>query len=140
MGKQLPSPAQAAEYWARGLNGATQKISDGIDRVTEAPGAKAAQQADVWAQNTVASKQKFINNSRRVSLGEWQTATKAAVGNVGAGATRNQSKFEQRITPVLNHIAVGVQRLPARGNYEQNKMRAVAMMDHMHNYSPPAGS
>lgn len=138
MAKQLPSPEQVGSYWLTGLTNAGPKIADGIARVTEAPGAKAAAQADVWLANLQASKQKFVNNSRRVTLGDWQAAATAAVPNVASGAQRNQAKFVQRITPVLNHIAAGVQRLPARGTYEQNKQRAITMMDHMHNYTPPA--
>lgn len=140
MAKQMPTPEQVAQYWSSGLQGATQKISDGIDRVNEAPGVKAAAQADVWLANVQAAKAKFIANSRRVTLDDWKTATKAAVGNVGAGAARNQQKFAARITPVLNHIATGVAQLPPRGTYEQNKQRSIKMMDHMHNYRAPAGS
>lgn len=142
MAKTLPSPDQIGNYWVTGLSGATQKISDGVDRVTQAPGVAAAAQADVWANNVAAAKQKFIDNSRRVSLSEWQTATKAAVGNVATGAQRKQQKFITAITPVLSHIAAGQGKLAnmPRGSYAQNVQRMTTFVDHMHNYKRPAGS
>lgn len=139
MAKQLPSPDQVAAYWLSGLQNSEQKIRDGVNRVTTAPGAQAAAQADVWANNVIAAKAKFVNNVRRVSLGEWQAATIDAVGNVGTGAQRNQQKFMSRITPVLSHIANGLTQLPPRGSYAQNKTRMNQMADWMHNYVPPAG-
>lgn len=142
MAKQLPSPDQVSQYWLTGLQGATQKISDGVDRVTTAPGAAAAAQVEVWAANVVASKAKFAANVRRVSLSDWQAATKAAVGNVAAGAQRKQGKFLAAIGPVLAHIAAGQGKLAnmPRGTYAQNVQRMTTFVDHMHNYQRPAGS
>lgn len=142
MAKTLPSPDQVAGYWLTGISGATQKISDGVDRVTQAPGAAAAAQVDVWAANVQAAKQKFADNSRRVSLSDWQAATKAAVGNVAAGAQRKQQKYVQAIGPVLSHIAAGQSKLAnmPRGSYAQNVQRMTTFVDHMHNYRRPAGA
>lgn len=142
MAKQLPSPDQVAAYWLTGISGATQKISDGVDRVTQAPGMAAAAQADVWAQNVAASKAKFIANSRRVSLTDWQTATKAAIGNVASGAQRKQQKYQSAIGPVLSHVAAGQAKLASmpRGSYAQNVQRMTSFVDHMHNYQRPAGA
>lgn len=142
MAKTLPSPDQVASYWLTGITGATTKISDGVDRVTQAPGMAAAAQADVWANNVAAAKQKFIDNSRRVSLADWQAATKAAVGNVASGAQRKQQKYVSAIGPVLAHIAAGQGKLASmpRGSYSQNVQRMTTFVDHMHNYRRPAGA
>jgi hypothetical protein len=135
------SPQQAADRWETGLGAATQKISEGVDRVTVSPGEKAAAQADVWHQNVTAAKEKFARNSRAVSLEDWRAQTKAAVGNVATGASRKKGKFTDKITPVFAHMSTVLARVDnmPRGSYEQNKQRAIAMMDGMHGYKSPGG-
>jgi hypothetical protein len=135
------SPQQAADRWETGLAGATSKITEGIDRVTVSPGQKAAAQADVWATNVAAAKEKFRRNSQAVDLGTWQNLTKQAVGNVASGATRKKSIFADKLTPVFAHMSTVLSRVDnmPRGTYEQNKARAIAMMDGMHAYKSPGG-
>jgi hypothetical protein len=134
------SPEQAADRWESGLASATQKITEGIDRVTVSPGAKAAQQADVWAINVAAAKEKFRRNVGSVDLATWQQQTKAAVGNVASGATRKKATFATKLQPVFQHMATVLARVDnmPRGTYEQNKARAIAMMDGMHSYRSPS--
>jgi hypothetical protein len=134
-------PATAAADWATRLGQSTDKINRGIQRVQQAPGAKAAAQADVWASNTAAAKEKFRRNVGRVSLGDWQAATQAAVGRVAEGAARKQGKFQAAITPVFAHMAnvlASVDNMP-RGSFEQNLARMNAMARGMHQYQSPSG-
>lgn len=142
MAKTLPSPDQVASYWVSGLSGSTQKIQDGVNRVSVAPGIAAARQADVWAQNVVAAKAKFAANVARVSLTDWQTATAAAASTVGTRAAAKAAKYQAAITPVLAHVAAGQAKLASmpRGSYAQNIQRMTTFVDHMHNYQRPAGS
>jgi hypothetical protein len=98
-------PTTAAADWAAGLSQSTAKITRGIDRVQQAPGAKAAAKADKWLSGVQQSKDKFARNVGAVTLNDWQTATKDAVGRVAEGATRKQGKFAERIAPVFTHMA-----------------------------------
>jgi hypothetical protein len=128
------TPEQAAADWVAGLSSKQEKMRRGIESVRTSPGQLAAAQVDVWANNTMAAREKFRRNSAAVSLEDWRSQAIAALPNVAAGAQRKQAIFAQKIAPVLAHIAAGKDRLPARGSYEQNKARATAWMDHMHSY------
>jgi hypothetical protein len=121
------TPQQLAQKWAQNLGGATQAITDGVRSVTTAPGQAAAAQADVWAQNTMAAKQKFQRNSAAVSLQDWQDAmiNKGAT-RVASGATAAQPKMEAFLGRLLPHIDTVKRGLPPRGNLDQNLARANA--------------
>ena len=128
-------PTASAAKWASRLG---QSVSDGtFDRgvasVTVSPGAAAARQADVWAQNTVAAKSTWQKNVN-IPLPEWQASmTNKAKDRIATGAADAQGKmgnFLQKLAPVINNA---VNNLPPRGNYAQNKARANAMMDALHN-------
>jgi hypothetical protein len=127
------SPEQAADAWASGLSAKTEKIKRGIAAVSVPPGTKAAAQTEVWASNTLNSKEKYRRNVQ-VPLADWQNAATAGADRVASAATAKKEKFAQKIAPVLAHIAAGLDRLPARGSFEQNKGRATAWMDYMHSY------
>lgn len=135
MAKQL-DPNQVAADWANGLASKTDKISRGIDAVTVAPGAAAARQADVWANNTVASKSKFARNVGRVSLPDWQNAAKTkGLARIASGAQAAQPKMAAFLGRFLPYISSAAASLPARGTYEQNKARMIAMVDKAHAFS-----
>ena len=55
-------PATIAQKWATRLSGSTAEIAAGIDRVTVAPGQRAAQKADKWHMAVTASKDKYRRN------------------------------------------------------------------------------
>ena len=123
------TPDQIAADWASRLAGSTQKIKDGIQAVTVAPGQAAARQADVWAQNVAASKPKWQQRVSAVSLQEWQDATaNKGVDRIAAGATAAQPKFQNFMTQLLPHIDRVTSSLPARGNLDQNIARSTAFI------------
>lgn len=122
-------PAAAAARWAQGLSGATQKITDGVNRVQVAPGAAAARQADVWVQNVTASRDKWRTNVAAVTREEWQQSMiQKGIPRIGSGATAAQSRMQavmQQLIPQVDRI---VASLPPRGNLDQNIARATAYM------------
>lgn len=102
-------------------------VKEGVQAVTVAPGAAAARQADVWASQTAAAKEKFKRNVGRVQLGDWQNAmiTKGAP-RIAEGAAGAQPKVEQFMTRFLPAVQAAVASLPPRGNLETNIARSAA--------------
>lgn len=98
-------PQTAAQDWATGMQGASAKISRGIDRVTEAPGAKAARKVDKYRQGVLDNVDTWARRSAAVSLGSWQEAAKAGVSRVAEGASRKSGKYADAVTPVFQHLA-----------------------------------
>ena len=128
------TPEQAGQRWVTGLSNATQKITEGVDRVTVSPGAKAAQAADKWLQSVSQARDRFARGAGAVQLGDWQNAVKAAVGNVAAGAQRKEGKYVAKVTPVFQRLASVVATIDSMPSttYEQRKQRAIYLMDQMH--------
>lgn len=130
------TPQEAGARWVSGAAGATQKIKDGVARVTVSPGHKAAQAADKWLSQVQQARDKFARNSQAVDLSSWQAAATAGADAFASGVQRREQKFVDKITPVFSHLASGMARIDAMPTvtYEQRKQKAIALMDHMHNY------
>lgn len=96
MPKLTPSEAQAKH--ARNLKGSLEDIRAGINRVTVAPGAKAAAKADKWQARISAeeTKQKWARQVGKVSLQEWKDkAINKGVGRIPGGIDAAASKMTQ---------------------------------------------
>jgi len=121
--------ATVAAEWASRLGQSTAKIEAGIRAVTQAPGAAAARQKNVWVQNVAQSQDKWARNVGRVTLSEWQdAAVTKGVGRIGQGATAAVPKmtaFLQAFLPFQENI---VNSLPPRGDLNANIQRAVQVM------------
>ena len=96
-----------AEKWSRRTAAATGDYTRGVQRVREAPGAKAAAKVDKYLAGVQASVQEGKWQARvgRVSLSEWQrAATEKGAGRISAGvqsATGDMQRFGQEL---LSHI------------------------------------
>ena len=130
-----------ADRWASQLGGATEKIKAGVLGVTVSPGALAARQADVWAANTAAAKDKFRRKSAGTSLAEWQRLTiDKGLQRIGSGAQDAKVNFAQFMTNFLPFVAASVAALPPRGNLDANINRMTQHVRKMATYQgPPAG-
>lgn len=122
--------AQAAASWVRGMQGASQKMLDGVNSVTESPAQAAAASADLWQQQVSSqkAKQKYITSLGRVSLEDWKRSMQQkGINRVSAGATEAQPKFAQFMQQWLPHVmsvAARVRQMP-KGSLEQNIARMV---------------
>lgn len=130
------TPQQIADKWAANLSASTSSITAGVNGVTQAPGAAAAAQADYWLQRVTASKQKFITNVGKVTLGQWKDAMiNIGIPRVSTGAQANKGKMADFMTRFLPYLKTGVDSLPPRGDLSMNIQRAVAMMQHTANFN-----
>lgn len=128
-------PTAVAAKWQARLSAAATDgtITQGIDRVTVAPGQLAARAADLWATNTAASKPRFAANSAKVSLNEWQSAAKdKGVARIADGASKAQPKMAAFMQKLIPFVTAQAGNLPARGSITQNLQRANAMAMALH--------
>lgn len=103
--------ATAQARWVAGVSAATQKISEGVDRVSTAPGQKAAQKAQKWLNEVTAAAPKWQRNVARVSLGEWQDAMKnVGIPRVAQGAQAKQDKYGAGMSAFLPFLTNVVSR------------------------------
>lgn len=126
------SADQVAQQWASRLGASTDKMSQGADALTVAPGTLAARQKAVWAQNVAASVNTWANNVQ-VPLESWRADYKnKGLPRVGQGAQAAIPKMTSFFAKLLPAIATARGTLPPRGDYNANKQRANAWMDKMH--------
>lgn len=133
-GEQVKTAQQMAQAWADSQGRATANFQAGVQGYSgDWAGATAAAEA-VALQNIT---QAFTSGRWRagvlgVGTSGWKSATQAKAANYGVGFTagaQRQAASAQKIIAALSTI---VPNLPARGTYEQNKVRATTLMDALH--------
>ena len=90
--------ADFAEKWARRLSGASEDIRKGVESVSEAPGAKAAQKKAKWVARITdaATHDKWAKNVAAVTVDEWKRKTlEVGIGRVSSGVTASVSKMQK---------------------------------------------
>ena len=100
--------AQFVEKHSRRTKAALQDMREGVQRVTEAPGAKAAGKADKMRANLVAALDsgKWQRRVAAVSLEDWKKAMiDKGVNRVAAGVDAAQGKTRQFAEQLLSHQA-----------------------------------
>ncbi len=106
------TPEQWADKQARNLKNSIEDMRIGIENVTEAPGAKAAKQADKWAQNLQASKDKWAKNTAAVPLDDWKAKMiNKGLSRVGPGIDAARDKVVAHAEKVTPHIETGMREL-----------------------------
>lgn len=110
------TPELATAKWVSNLSGATDRMKQGAMNVTVAPGQLAAAAADKWLAKVTQSKDKFIRNSKAVSLQSWQNSyTGTGISRVAQGAQAKQSKvlaFQQQFQAHLAAGAATIDKMP----------------------------
>ena len=98
---------QVVDDWASRMQASQQKMSDGIQGVTESPMEKAAANLDKYKANTAAAVDsgKMARRLRATSLNDWKTAALAKVSRVGSGAMAAKAKFLKHMANWLPFVA-----------------------------------
>ncbi len=118
-----------ADKHARRLKGATEDIRRGIERVSEAPGKKAAAAQSRMMENLMASIQDgtWAAQVSKVSLQEWKdSAIGKGIGRIAAGIDAAQPKqvaMAQKLLAAVDATLTEVNRTP-RGDLETNIARS----------------
>lgn len=128
-------PTAIAQRWSSGMAGAGDKIAQGVDAVTTAPGQAAAAQKALYQSQVAANTDKWARRTAAVPLQSWQAAMKEkGVPRIATGASAAEPKFATFLGKFLPFVDNARRSLPKRGTFEQNKQRAVAMMDALHKF------
>lgn len=137
------TPEQAAAKWQTRLSGATQQITDGVNRVNRAPGAAAAQNKAAWLARVTASADKWARNVSAVSLEDWKAKmTTVGIPRIAQGAQANVGKVQSFQAAFLPYLDQGVARVKAMPNatLEDGIARATAMIRHNANFRRSGGT
>lgn len=125
-------PNAATAKWLRNIGTAQQSITDGVNAVTTAPGAKAAAQVNVWLARIQQSAQKWATNVGAVTLQSWQASMIAGIPKIAAGAQAKQGKylaFATKFYPYLSQGVTQVKSMP-KGTLADSVARATFMIQH----------
>ena len=129
-------PNTVADRWASGLSGATQKITEGVQSVTVAPGQLAARQKSAYVANVTARADVWATRVAAVSTSEWASdMINKGIPRIATGAEAAKSKFASFMGKLLPYINSGRGSLPARGTFDQNIARMTAWARYMHGFS-----
>lgn len=120
---------QLAQRWARGLQNANEKIQQGVEGVTEAPGKAAAAQKSVWLQNTQAAADKWANRVGAVPLEDWkQSMIQKGIPNLANSIELGRAKVQRqaaRLIPAINEL---LNTMPKKGATVESNMNRVLHM------------
>ena len=107
-----------AEKWARRTRAATEDVRRGVERVTEAPGEKAAQNEAALIQNFVESVNsgRWARKVRAVSLEDWKKSTiDKGIPRIASGVENAQPKMARiaaELLPAVDAAAAAAHALP----------------------------
>jgi hypothetical protein len=131
------TPAEATEKWVSRLSAATADITRGIDRVTEAPGQKAAAKKAKWLAAVQQSQDKWARNVAAVSLEQWKALFKGVgVQRIAQGAQAKKGKMQGFLEQFMPHLEAGIAKVNAMPDttFEDRIQKSVAMMRHNHDF------
>lgn len=112
------TPTEFQEKHARRLKGAVDDIRKGLERVTEAPTAKAAAKKDKMKLriNEALDTGKWESRLKGVSLEEWKTkAVEKGLGRIASGvdgAAKKVENFASQLLPYQDSVRAKVKNMP----------------------------
>jgi hypothetical protein len=134
------TPAEAAEKWQRRTKNAAPDWQKGIERVTEAPGAKAAQKVDKMRQRLMDSIDDgtWARNVGAVSLDEWKSkAISKGSRRLADGIDASVNKMQAFLGDLFEHQARGQEKIRNMPDItdSDNEQRMLEWMRHMRTFN-----
>lgn len=123
-----------ASDWAKGLTGASERIRRGVNKVTEAPGAKAAKESTRYVQGVQNKVDLWKRRVSEVPLDEWKRMLlDKGLGRIAQGVTSAQPAQVAMAQKLLAEVDAAVNeanKIP-RGDVEASIQRAAAFIRRM---------
>lgn len=131
---KLTAPEFAAQ-WKQRLDAATDRITTGVGKVTEAPGKRAAASADKMRARLLESLDtgRWQGAVAKVSVEDWKKAmVEKGIPRIRAGTAGAVPQMEAFAREFFPHLEAGIARIRAMPSVtlDDNIERAVAMMRH----------
>ena len=134
------NPTEFARKWATRTTAAVPEFVAGVNKVTEAPGMKAAARADAMVmgvQEAVASG-KWQAKVGGVPLESWKQST-ATLGaqRIGQGVAQAETKMQQfgaKLIPFQDTLKAALDAQAPRGGFEENMTRMNMWARGMHEF------
>lgn len=136
---------EVADKWATNLGNAQTSMTNGVNRVTTAPGQAAAAKRMKWiaAIQNPATQDKWARKVSAVSLQSWKDSmTNIGIPRAAQGAAAKKPKFVAAMTtllPYIDQVTAQVRAMPDTTPTDREQ-RAIAMMRGMRNYTGTSGS
>lgn len=114
-------PITAADFyrnWSNGMNGAQERITRGVQAVTQSPGVQAAASQDKLRANWLRAidSGKWARAMEQLTLGEWQRAMiQKGIPRIADGVRGAQAKvtnFASQFIPFITNLRQQVQAMP----------------------------
>lgn len=130
------SPNEFAEKWQRRMKNAVEDMRQGIQRVNEAPTAKAAAKADKMLAKITEAVQSGVwsERLRKVGLEDWRQAIlNKGLQRVASGVDGATDKVQDFAQQLLQHIDAGLNQIRQMPDMtiEDSVNRAAAWIRHM---------
>lgn len=130
------TPEELAVKWAKRLKTSVEDIRAGVERVTEAPGLKAAEKADKWQAriSELSTKEKWARRVAAVSLDDWKIAIiQKGLPRISAGVDAAQPKMVNFAVQLIAHQNAGLRVLEDMPDLtlEDNILRMTSWVRHM---------
>lgn len=130
----MKTPQQAAQNWRDSQGRAATAWTEGVNGYNgDWAGSTVAQESVMLANVTQAvTSGRWRAGVLATGTGGWKAATTAKAPNYSQGFSAGANAQQAAIQKIMTSLAGIVPNLPARGTYEQNKVRATTLMDALH--------
>lgn len=130
----MKTAQQAAANWTASQGRASAAYAAGVQGYSgDWAGATVAQQGTLLTNVTQAiTSGRWAQGVQQTGTAGWKSATQAKEPNYAQGFSAGAAKQAASIQKIMSALGNIVPNLPARGTYEQNKIRATTLMDALH--------
>lgn len=130
----MKTAAQAAANWAASAGRAGTAWQEGVNGYSGDWANATTNQEAALLQGVTESitSGRWRAGVQKTGTGGWKAATAASLPNFQNGFTKGAPKQAQAAQKIMSALANIVPNLPARGTFEQNKIRATTLMDALH--------
>jgi len=138
------TPTEFAALWKARLDAATDRIKTGVEKVTEAPGVKAAAAADKFRLHIIEAIEsgRWAGEVSKVSLADWKKAMlEKGIPRIRAGTTAAVGEMEEFGKALFAHIESGQHEIEALPSVtlDDNIERMTRFIRHMSTFHWRAG-